>query len=129
MLMEARSPDVRVRISALRAPDRPVSMLYNIECRGAVYYLQGGFLPDWDTRVSLGKLHLGYEISRAFAMPQIHRFDLLPGKCTEGDYKASLANRVMPLRTVWVPRSLRARGLALLRRAAHVGSVRWQAYL
>jgi hypothetical protein len=123
LLSERWTEDVTMRVSALRAASGTVSASLNLDCRGVVYNLQGGFIPEWDRRLSLGKLHLGYEISAAFADPGVVALDLLPGAGMKSDYKAGLATSRAPAHTLWVLRSRRARVLQRL------GALRdrWQA--
>ncbi len=101
--------DVRPRISLLAADGRPVSASLNLDARGRTCNLQGGFLPAWDPRLSLGKLHLGFELSRAFEDPGTGEFDLLPGRGMRDDYKAAIATLQRPVCTYWVLRTRRAR--------------------
>lgn len=101
--------DVCPRVSFLEAAGQPVSASLNLDARGRTYNLQGGFLPDWDSRLSLGKLHLGFELSRAFADPDTQELDLLPGRGMQDDYKAAIATRQRPVCTYWVLRTRRAR--------------------
>lgn len=108
-LEPAWGDDVRPRVSFLEADGRPVSASLNLDARGCTYNLQGGFLPDWDSRLSLGKLHLGFELSRAFQEPGTRVFDLLPGRGMRDDYKAAIATRQSPVCTYWVLRTRRAR--------------------
>jgi hypothetical protein len=108
-LEPAWGDDVRPRVSLLEADGRHVSASLNLDARGCTYNLQGGFLPDWDSRLSLGKLHLGFELSRAFQDPGTRAFDLLPGRGMRDDYKAAIATRQFPVCTYWVLRTRRAR--------------------
>jgi hypothetical protein len=108
LLAERWTEDVTMRVSVLRAGGDTISASLNLDSRGVVYNLQGGFVPEWDRRLSLGKLHLGHEISAAFSDPDIVALDLLPGTGMKTDYKAGLATCRTAAHTLWVLRSRRA---------------------
>ncbi len=73
--------------STLLLDGRPLSVLYNYRTGGQEYYIQGGFREDFDKKVALGFLHLGYAIEDAFANSAIKRFNLLPGGGKTTSYK------------------------------------------
>jgi hypothetical protein len=108
-LERAWGDDVRPRVSFLEVDGGPVSASLNLDSGHRTYNLQGGFLPHWDSRLSLGKLHLGFELSGAFEKPATRVFDLLPGRGMRDDYKAAIATRQSPVCTYWVLRTRRAR--------------------
>jgi hypothetical protein len=75
------------RFSELLLDGEPLSILYNYRAGGQEYYIQGGFREDFEKKVALGFLHLGYAIEDAFADPDIKRFNLLPGGGKSTSYK------------------------------------------
>jgi hypothetical protein len=84
MLMEEEKG---THFSTLLLDGKPLSVLYNYRTDGQEYYIQGGFREDFDKKVALGFLHLGYAIEDAFADPAIKRFNLLPGGGKSTSYK------------------------------------------
>lgn len=101
----AAGSDVQLRVSRLVHAGAPCSARLLLECDGATHDLQAGFDPTALRAASLGKLHLGFEIERAFAAPGTHAFDLLAGQGMRADYKVRLAAEPVPLCDVHVVRS------------------------
>lgn len=108
--------DVSVRVSLLRHAGTPCSARLLLDCARATYDLQSGFAPSAVRGASLGKLHLGCELARAFADPGTDAFDLLAGQGMHADYKARLAADAVPLEDVRVVRSRWLRAIGQLRR-------------
>lgn len=102
---DGRLDGVECRISLLVRGDRPVSASLNLQCAGVVWNLQGGFRPDCDPRLSPGKLHLGYELERAFAAAGMRRFEFLAGRGRNAEYKSAIATGWRPLLRVRIVRS------------------------
>lgn len=80
----------KTNFSELSLDGKPLSILYNYRVAGEEYYIQGGFEEQFDKKVALGFLHLGYAIEDAFADPTIRRFNLLPGGGRSTLYKPRL---------------------------------------
>jgi hypothetical protein len=78
-----------LRLSRLIVNGEVVSVLYNIVSNQVEYNLQAGYLEKFDKKLSLGTLHLGYAIERAFADESIVYFDLLVGEGKNTPYKNS----------------------------------------
>jgi len=76
--------------SVLKIGGKPVSILYNITINNIVYNLQSGFVENFHKGISLGTLHLGYEIERSFENKDLVYFDLLAGHGKNINYKARL---------------------------------------
>ncbi len=68
-----------------------ISALYNIRVGTVEYNLQAGFLENVDKKISMGTLHLGYAIERAFKEIPQGSFDLLAGNGKNTFYKQSLS--------------------------------------
>lgn len=77
--------------SELLLDGQSLSILYNYRVGGQEYYIQGGFQEQFDKKVALGFLHLGYAIEDAFRDPAIRRFNLLPGGGKSTAYKPRIA--------------------------------------
>jgi hypothetical protein len=107
-LVDTHIPGLEFRISVLRTRDQVLSSVLNIDSKNIVYNLQSGFVRDWDTRLSLGKLHLGFEIDFAFESGR-DAVDLLPGHGMKEDYKAPIATHQWPMYTLTLARSWRLR--------------------
>lgn len=74
----------QLRASTLRLDGEPVSALYDLVAGDREYNIQIGFDDRLGSGLSLGMLHLGYALERAFDDPVIENYDLLagPGKTT-----------------------------------------------
>lgn len=81
----------KTHFSELLLDGEPLSILYNYRVGGQEYYIQGGFQEQFDKKVTLGFLHLGYAIEDAFRDPAITRFNLLPGGGKSTEYKPRIA--------------------------------------
>lgn len=108
-----------LRLSRLRVGTRVVSVLYDLRIGTHQYNLQMGFDPAHGQGVSLGLLHLGFQMERA-ADEGVTTYDLLAGRGKNSDYKPRLARLQVPMATVHAMRGpLRApllRAYALWRR-------------
>jgi predicted N-acyltransferase len=90
--------------SLLKIDNRPISAIINIFQHGKLYNIQLGFLEDFDKRISLGTLHLGYTIEMAFESAEIESFDLLAGQGKSSNYKSHLAQKHATLESVQILR-------------------------
>jgi hypothetical protein len=79
--------------------------MLNLLVGGKIYNIQLGYVEDFDRKISLGTLHLGHAIERAFENPNIHSFDLLAGEGKNSDYKKRLADPESNLESTMVIRS------------------------
>lgn len=119
-------PALRAECSTIRVGDRVVSRLYDIRTSSVTYNLQSAYTTDFDPRVSLGTLHLGYAIERAFGQPHINAYDLLAGPGMNTFFKGRLNGKEQCFRTVQLFRSRRTHriqsGLASFR--SRLGALR-----
>lgn len=67
---------------------RPISVIYNVKAVDTIFNLQSGFDAHFDSKLSLGTLHMGLAIERAFADQEVRAFDLLAGRGKKHFYKA-----------------------------------------
>ena len=80
-----------VDLSALMIDDEVVSVLLDLTVDKRTYNLQGGFLQDRFKGISLGTLHFGYQIEKAFKDPGILAYDFMGGEGKNTNYKVKLA--------------------------------------
>ncbi len=73
---------------------KEVSAIYDIHAGGRRYNLHSVFIGDFDKKVSLGTLHLGYALEEAFQDPAIHLYDFLVGGGKNSFYKEKLKGNV-----------------------------------
>ncbi len=89
----------QLRLSRLRVAGQVVSVLYDLRIARHQYNLQMGFDPAHGEGVSLGLLHLGFQMERA-ADEGVTTYDLLAGRGRSTDYKPRLAGRQVRMATV-----------------------------
>ena len=89
--------------SRLRVGGEVVSVLYDIRKGPRQYNISMGFNPDFNRKVSIGLLHLGYAMETA-AESQVATYDLLAGRGQRSDYKRHLSQRCRELSCVQVLR-------------------------
>lgn len=81
-----------IDLSLMTLNDRPISVVFDINYNGRIYNLQSGYIEGFAKNISLGTLHLGYQIEAAFASPFVNFYDLMAGNGKNTNYKVSLAN-------------------------------------
>ncbi len=91
--------------SILKVNGEPVSAMLNLYANNKIYNIQLGFLEDFDKKISLGTLHLGYAIEAAFQDQQVKSFDLLAGSGKNSNYKDRLAKPTVELESSQIIRS------------------------
>jgi len=101
----AEDSSIQCRSSLLQVNGETLSAMINVEVAGRIYNLQLGYLEDFDRKVSLGTLHLGYAIEDAFNSPAVHTFDLLAGEGKNSDYKQRLAEPNANLESIMIIRN------------------------
>ena len=84
---------------------RCVSVLYDLVVRGCRYNLQAGYEEDFDTKVSLGYLHLGFAIEATFNHETTSAYDLLAGNGKKQFYKSPFHGEPVHFSTFQVVRS------------------------
>lgn len=82
---------IQLSSSVLTLDGKPLSAMFNIGYANKVYNIQLGFAENFNKKISLGTLHLGYEIESAFEKNDVFSFDLLAGEGKRSDYKKRLA--------------------------------------
>jgi hypothetical protein len=99
-----------LRLSRLATAAGPLSILYNIERGGTMYYLQSAFDPALTQGLSPGYLHFGYAIEAACA-EGVRQFDFLAGRGRHRDYKRDLLAEPVPVVSYHVLRRTISRAL------------------
>jgi len=88
--------------SILFLDERPLSVIINLRAQGRIYNLQLGFEQNFDKRISIGTLHIGYALEQAFNDPEITAFDFLAGHGKSENYKVRLSNQTCSLATTHI---------------------------
>jgi hypothetical protein len=84
---------------------RCISVLYDLVVRGCRYNLQAGYDEAFDSKVSLGYLHLGFAIEDAFRHGPTGAYDLLAGSGKKQFYKSHFHGEPVYFSTFQVVRS------------------------
>lgn len=84
--------DMELDFSVMNLDDTPVSVVFDIKYGNRIYNLQSGYKEDLANGISLGTLHLSYQIEAAFNNPEINYYDLMAGRGKNFNYKKSLSN-------------------------------------
>jgi len=96
----------KVELSILKCDGEPVSALLDIVVDSRIYNLQSGFLEGYVKGVSLGTLHFGYNIERAFQSSNIAAYDFMAGNGKNSNYKEKIANQYCELAELTVVKPL-----------------------
>lgn len=81
-----------VIFSTLKVNGRVVSVMFDVCVNGRQYNIQSGYLENFAHNISLGTLHLGYQIESAFNNSTIEFYDFMAGTGKNNDYKGAIAN-------------------------------------
>lgn len=92
LLDELSKQDDAVDLSVLKVNGRAVSVVFDIRFNRRQYNIQSGYMEHFDKRISLGTLHFGYQIEKAFASKNIDFYDFMAGSGKHSDYKKNLTN-------------------------------------
>jgi hypothetical protein len=101
--------DIKLDFSVMALDDIPVSAVFDIQCGNRIYNLQSGYKENLIKGISLGTLHLGYQIEAAFGNPEVHYYDLMAGRGKKTNYKESISNSTAEFaslavfRKKWIP--------------------------
>lgn len=102
-VIDSLPESTRLKCSSLLKVDKNIiSVIVNIFLRGKIYNIQLGYQEDFDKRISLGTLHLGYTIEMAFESEEIISFDLLAGEGKSSNYKSHLARQNSTLESIQI---------------------------
>lgn len=95
----------RAELTALRYKGQCVSVLYDVVVGEWRMNLQAGFVEEFDNKVSLGSLHLGYAVEAAFNEEPVHFYDLLAGSGKTHFYKSHFQGEMVEFSTFQVVRN------------------------
>lgn len=96
--------------STMRIENETQSAFYGFIAGEQIYFLQYAFNPEFNSKLSLGFLHLGYVIESGYQR-QLNQLQLLPGGGQNDAYKQHLANKIQPQLTIRVLSSSWLQGL------------------
>lgn len=77
-------------LSVMYCNDRPISAVLDLHYRQRIYNIQSGYVEEFSGGISLGTLHFGFQLERAFESGALY-YDFMAGNGKHGNYKASLA--------------------------------------
>lgn len=100
-----------LKLSFLELDGRIISVLYNIKMGRTVFNLQSGFIEDFNKKISLGTLHLGFSIEDAFNECSTDNFDLLAGEGKNSFYKENFKGEEVEFLTMQLVRKKRLKYL------------------
>lgn len=82
-----------VFLSYISIDAKVVSVLLDIKIERRIYNLQSGYIEDFINGVSLGTLHLGFQIEQAFNNSDIDCYDFMGGNGKNSNYKEKIATQ------------------------------------
>lgn len=94
-------------LSVIYLNGKPVSAVLDLFYKNRIYNIQSGYEQDFPSGISLGTLHFGFQLERAFASEALF-YDFMAGQGKNSNYKASLATdseelvSVMLVRKNWI---------------------------
>jgi len=95
----------RAELTALHFDGECVSVLYDVVVGSWRVNLQSGFFEDFDQKVALGSLHIGFAVESAFREEGIQFYDLLAGAGKKHFYKSHFHGEAVHFSTFQVVRS------------------------
>lgn len=99
------SSGIDVDLSVLTVNGNYESVMMNYKLNGKVYNINSGFNEGFHKKISIGLLHFGYIIERAFTDPTINYFDFLAGQGKNSNYKSKLATSSVKLHSIQIVRT------------------------
>jgi hypothetical protein len=107
----ARLQPHQLALTTLELNEETISVLYDILAGRSRYNLQAGFQEDFDRKVALGTLHLGYAIEECFSAESVRYYDLLAGYGKNSFYKSRFQGETVQFLTVQFARHPLMRGI------------------
>lgn len=101
----------QLALTTLELDGKIISVLYDILAGPTRYNLQAGFQEDFDRKVALGTLHLGYAIEECFSAEGVRYYDLLAGYGKNSFYKSRFQGVTVEFSTVQFARHPLMRGI------------------
>jgi hypothetical protein len=106
----------QVKCSQMKFDGERISVLYDVIVGDKRFNLQSGYVEDFDRRVSLGAMHLGFAIEDSFNDPDISHYDLLAGGGKHCYYKSHFHGEKVEFQTVQFVRRPMLKGLYYLQK-------------
>jgi len=106
-LLASLPSDENCKLSFLIFDDQVVSVLYNLKMGNKVFNIQSGFIENFNKKISLGTLHLGYAIEQSFVDDHSDSFDLLAGEGKNSFYKEKYQGDEIKFYTMQIVRKKR----------------------
>ena len=91
-------------LSVMYLDNKPISVVLDIEFRGRIYNIQSGFTERFPNGISLGTLHFGFQLERAFESDACF-YDFMAGDGKNSNYKKALATHSEVLVSIMIVRS------------------------
>jgi hypothetical protein len=77
-------------LSVIYCDGKAISAVLDLQYQQRIYNIQSGYLEKFQDGISLGTLHLGMQIEKAFAA-EVDYYDFMAGQGKHSNYKQSLA--------------------------------------
>ena len=90
-------------LSVIYCNGKPISLVLDLEYKGRIYNIQSGYLEKFQNGISLGTLHFGFQLEKAFSSGASF-YDFMAGKGKNSDYKKALATHKEDLVTIMIVR-------------------------
>ena len=97
-------------LSIIYCNDEAISAVLDLSYLGRIYNIQSGYREKFQDGISLGTLHFGFQLEKAFASAADY-YDFMAGNGKHSDYKKSLATHSTTLVSLMVVRSRWLQGL------------------
>lgn len=97
-------------LSVIYCNDEAVSVMLDLDYCGRIYNIQSGYREKFQDGISLGTLHFGFQLEKAFTSDADY-YDFMAGNGKNSDYKKSLATHSTTLVSVMIVRSAFMRAL------------------
>lgn len=104
-LIKCLNGDQKYELSCISVDSKPVSLIYNLSANDTCYNIQAGYIENYDKKLSLGTLHLGYSIEQAFNDNMVTGFDLLIGSGKNEFYKNRYKGDLVEFETLRIVRN------------------------
>ncbi len=92
LLDNSSDKNLGIDCSVMSIDNTPVSAVFDLHYGNRIYNLQMGYNESLSKGISLGALHLGYQIEAAFNNPVVDYYDLMAGCGKHCSYKESFSD-------------------------------------
>lgn len=77
-------------LSVIYCNDQPISAVLDLAYRGRIYNIQSGYLEKFQDGISMGTLHFGFQLEKAFGSGA-EFYDFMAGSGKNSNYKKAIA--------------------------------------